>query len=96
MHTRGRKSSQSKEADPKTPSCEARRFFQDEDKEEVTSIASQGNLGAVQIVPPTCSHKEGLKRLRPRKPKKVLQNRCMMSKRRQEPIIEKEGCRMQQ
>jgi hypothetical protein len=47
MHTRGRKSSQSKEADPKTPSCEARRFFQDEDKEEVTSIASQGNLGAV-------------------------------------------------
>jgi hypothetical protein len=55
MHTRGRKSSQSKEADSKTPSCEARRFFQDEDKEDVTSIASQGNLGAVQIVPPTCS-----------------------------------------
>jgi hypothetical protein len=59
MHARRRKSSQSKEADPTTPSCEARRFFQDEDKEDVTSIASQGNLEAVQIVPPTCSHKEG-------------------------------------
>jgi hypothetical protein len=39
MHTRGRKLSQTKEADSKTPSCEVRRFFQDEDKEEVTSMS---------------------------------------------------------
>jgi hypothetical protein len=37
MHARRRNSSQSKEADSKTPSCEARRFFQDED---VTSITT--------------------------------------------------------
>jgi hypothetical protein len=39
MHARRRNSSQSKEEDSKTPSCEARRFFQDEDKEEVTSMS---------------------------------------------------------
>jgi hypothetical protein len=32
------------------------KIFQAEDKDEAISIASEGNVGAAQIVSPTCSH----------------------------------------
>jgi hypothetical protein len=32
------------------------KIFQDKDKDEAISRTSQGNMGAAQIVPPTCSY----------------------------------------
>jgi hypothetical protein len=57
MHAGRRKSSQSKETNFEDTIMRSEKIFQAEDKDEAISIASQGNVGAAQIVPPTCSHK---------------------------------------